>query len=161
MPDIYRVAFAVGVVMLLAATSFAATQTNSFQQISAAGYSYELIIDEPTPDVMKPLPVRLLVRDIGNEPVTEAQITCSLTMPSMAMPKNMPPVKESSNPGQYDSTFLLTMGGLWNVELKTVYKSGAEDSVVIAIPGVMPTGNSSDVDAKLEALFQENKASTQ
>jgi len=157
---INRVAIAVSVFMLFAAASHAETQANRFQQISATGYNYELIIDESTPDVMKPLHAHLFIKGIGNAPVTGAQIVCSLTMPAMAMPKNMPPIKESSTPGQYDGIFLLTMGGLWNVELTTTYSSGARDHVVILLPGIMPNGNNTDVDAKLETLFHEGTTST-
>ena len=76
-------------------------------------------------------------------------------MPAMAMPSNKPPIKESSNAGQYEGVLLLTMGGLWHVDLLTVYGSGEQDSVVISIPGVISEQSGDNVDAKLEALFQE------
>ena len=76
-------------------------------------------------------------------------------MPAMAMPNNRPPIKESSNAGQYQGVLLLTMGGLWHVQLSAVYSSGGQDSVVISIPGVLSEQSGNNVDTKLEALFQE------
>ena len=58
-----------------------------------------------------------------------------MTMPAMAMPNNKPPIKESKNAGQYKGIFLLTMGGLWHVELTSTYSSGEQDTVIIPLPG--------------------------
>ena len=106
---------------------------------------------------MKPLPVTINVSSPNGTPVTGANIDCSLTMPAMAMPNNKPPIKESKKPGQYKGIFLLTMGGLWHIELTTTYSTGEQDSVVIPIPGVVTKGGGESVDSKLEDLFHEKK----
>ncbi len=128
-----------------------------YQQTSDAGFSYELIIEAEIPEVMKPLPVRLNISDSNGKIISGAKISCSLSMPAMAMPKNNPPIKESAQSGQYKGVFLLTMGGLWHVELELACCEGKTDSVVIPIPGVMSDGKGSDVDNKLEELFHDNK----
>ena len=128
---------------------------NTYRATSSVGNAYELVIESETTEVMKPLPVTITLLSQDGSPISGANITCSLTMPAMAMPSNKPPIKESSNAGQYEGVLLLTMGGLWHVDLLTVYGSGEQDSVVISIPGVISEQSGDNVDAKLEALFQE------
>jgi len=127
-----------------------------YEATSDSGVVYELIIESEKPEVLKPLPVKLNVSDQNGNSIKSAQITCSLTMPAMAMPTNKPAIKETSVNGQYSSIFLLTMGGLWHVELAAVYSSGEIDNVVIPISGVV-SDNDSDLDTKLEELFHEKK----
>ena len=128
-----------------------------YQQTSAVGFSYELVIETETPEVMKPLPVRLNIFDEEGNKISGAKINCSLTMPAMAMPSNAPPIKESDQPGQYKGVFLLTMGGLWHVEIALTCCEGRTDTVVIPISGVMSDSEGNDVDNKLEELFHNKK----
>ena len=128
---------------------------NTYRATSDVGNSYELVIKSDTAELMKPLPVTITLSNHDGSPISGAKITCSLTMPAMAMPNNRPPIKESSNAGQYQGVLLLTMGGLWHVQLSAVYSSGGQDSAVISIPGVLSKQSGSNVDTKLEALFQE------
>lgn len=146
-------------ILITLAPSFSFAEQVKFQQTSGAGISYELTIESESPEVMKPLPIKLKVSSPQGSPITGAQLTCSLTMPAMAMPKNMPPIKEGKQSGQYEGIFLLTMGGLWHVELIMSYGDGKQDAVVIPIPGVNSGGNDSDVNSKLESLFHEEKNS--
>jgi hypothetical protein len=147
-------------ILITIAPSFSFAEQVKYQQTSDAGFYYELTIESESPEVMKPLPVRLNVSTPEGSPVTGAQVNCSLTMPAMAMPNNMPPIKESEQTGQYKGIFLLTMGGLWHVELTMSYGDGKQDTVVIPIPGVTSDGKESDVDSKLESLFHEEKSSS-
>ena len=78
----------------------------------------------------------------------------------MAMPSNTPPLKEGNRQGQYTGIFLLTMGGLWNVELTMSYGEGKQETVVIPIPGVVSDGQGNAIDSKLESLFHEEKNSS-
>jgi hypothetical protein len=140
----------------LTTQSFA--EHTSYQTTSDAGVTYELIIETEIPEVMKPLPVRLNIKDKKGEVITGAQIDCSLTMPAMAMPNNKPPIKESDQPGQYRGMFLLTMGGLWHVELAMSCCDGKNESVIIPIPGILSDAKGNDIDKKLENLFHEKKS---
>ena len=81
-------------------------------------------------------------------------------MPAMAMPNNKPPIKESKNAGQYKGVFLLTMGGLWHVELTSTYSSGEQDTVIIPLPGSLSGDSEDSVDSKLESLFHEEQAAS-
>jgi YtkA-like len=147
------------IMLMIALTSSPAFAKHiSYHGTSDSGISYELIIESETPEVMKPLPVKINVSRPDGTPATEAKITCSLTMPAMAMPNNKPPIKESGKTGQYQGVFLLTMGGLWNVELTTAFVSGEQDTVVIPIPGVISDAKKDSVDTKLEGLFHEENA---
>lgn len=130
----------------------------SYEAISDSGVVYELIIESEKPEVLKPLPVKLNVSDQNGNSMTGSQIICSLTMPAMAMPANKPPIKATGVDGQYSGIFVLTMGGMWHVELEATYSSGAKEVIVIPIPGVV-SENDSEVDTKLEDLFHENKKS--
>lgn len=150
----------VSVLFLLfsALTTLSFAEHIRYLQTSDAGFSYELIIENETPEVMKPLPVRLSITDKDGKKISDAKINCSLKMPAMAMPENKPPLKESDQPGQYKGIFLLTMGGLWNVELAFQCCDGITDDIVIPIPGVMSNGKDSDIDNKLEELFHEKES---
>ncbi len=127
-----------------------------YHAISNSGNIYKLSIESETSEVMKPLLVTITVSDQDGIPVSGVKLSCSLTMPAMAMPNNKPPIKESGEIGQHKGVFLLTMAGLWHVNLSAVYSSGEQESVIISIPGVS-SGQSDDnnIDAKLEALFQK------
>lgn len=154
-----RAAFFFILFALLTTQSFA--EHLKYQATSEAGATYELIIEAESTEVMKPLPVRLNIIDKNGDQISGARIDCSLTMPSMAMPTNKPPFKESDQPGQYKGVFLLTMGGLWHVELALSCCDGKDDTtdtVVIPIPGVMSDGTGNDLDNKLEDLFHEKKS---
>ena len=129
-----------------------------YLQTSEAGFSYELIIENETSEVMKPLPVRLSITDKDGNKISGAKINCSLMMPAMAMPENKPPLKESDQSGQYKGIFLLTMGGLWHVELAFQCCDGITDDIVIPMPGVSSNGKGSDIDNKLEELFHDSKS---
>jgi YtkA-like len=147
-------------IILIAALTSSSTFAEyiRYHETSDSGVAYELIIEAETPEVMKPLPVKINVSRPDGSPAAEAHISCSLTMPAMAMPINKPPLKESGKTGQYKGVFLLTMGGLWNVELTSTFVSGEQDTVVIPIPGVITDAKKNSVDTKLEDMFHEDKA---
>lgn len=126
-----------------------------YQETSSSGISYELIIEADAAEVMKPLPVKINILKPDGSPKTGAKLSCSLTMPAMAMPTNKPPIKESDKAGQYEGIFLLTMGGLWNVELTATFISGKKDTVIIPIPGAISADKENSIDTKLEELFHE------
>ncbi len=128
-----------------------------FEKMSDSGNHYELIIGTEKPDVMKPIPVVLNITATDGTPISGAGIKCSLTMPAMAMPLNTPTFKTTETPGQYRSTFLLTMGGLWVAEISASFASGESDSVDIPIPDVSSHGSENAVDSKLEELFHEKQ----
>jgi hypothetical protein len=138
-------------------SSSACAEHMRYQETSEAGISYELIIASETAAVMKPLPVKINILRPDGTPATGAKIDCSLTMPAMAMPTNKPPIKEIGKTGQYKGIFLLTMGGLWNVELTSTFLSGEQNTVVIPIAGVVSDEKEDSVDTKLENLFHEEK----
>lgn len=148
------------VILITLTPSFAFAEHVKYQQASDAGFSYELTFESESPEVMKPLPIKLNVSTPEGSPVTGAQVLCSLTMPAMAMPNNMPPIKESEQAGQYTGIFLLTMGGLWHVELTMLYGDGKQDAIVIPIPGVISEEKEKNLDSKLESLFHEEKSSS-
>ncbi|MDH3453912.1 MAG: FixH family protein [Desulfuromonadales bacterium] len=140
----------------LSAMQVADAAENGYRATSALGKSYELRITSLAAQVMKPVPFVIIVSNQEGTPVSGATISCSLTMPAMAMPSNKPPVKELDEVGHYKGMFLLTMGGLWNVELLATYSSGEQDSVVIPISAVSSKqSGASDVETKLEELFQK------
>jgi hypothetical protein len=137
----------------------AASVGTQYSATSEKGYVYELTIAAEQPEVMKPLPVTIKVRDAEGALLPGATIRCSLTMPAMAMPKNMPPVRETEGDGSYQSTFLLNMGGLWHVELTSTFSSGEQDFVAVPIPGVSSGQDGDAVNDRLEELFQEKGGS--
>lgn len=143
------------VTIVISSSSFA--EQLRYHKTSEAGVSYELIIESEAPEVMQPLPVTINISKPNGTPVTGAHINCSLTMPAMAMPNNKPPIKESKQPGQYNGIFLLTMGGLWHVELSSTHITGEQEIVVIPIPGLISQGDGDTIDSKLEDLFHEGK----
>ena len=135
-------------------TAFAADK--KYRAVSDSGNVYELTIAAETIETMKPLPIMLSVKNAGGVPVSGVKVSCSLTMPAMAMPNNSPPIKESDEAGLYKGFFLLTMGGLWHVEFSFAGGSGEQNSVIIPIAGEVPgQSNDKSVDAQLEALFQD------
>lgn len=146
------------ILLAFAIISNASAEHIKYEATSEFGINYELIIESEAPEVLKPLPVKLNVSDQDGNGIKGAQISCSLTMPAMAMPTNKPPVKATGVEGQYSSLFLLTMGGLWHVELTATYSSGETDRITIPVPGVV-SDNDSDLNAKLEELFQEKNNS--
>jgi len=143
-------------VLTFAIASNACAEHIRYKATSDAGTVYELIIESEKPEVLKPLPVKLNIFDKHGNRVTGSVVTCSLTMPAMAMPANTPKLKATDIDGQYSSIFLLTMGGLWYVELSATHVSGEKEDIIIPIPGVV-SETDSDVDAKLEEMFQEKK----
>ena len=144
--------------LILTITTNAYAEHLRYEAISDSGIVYELIVESENPEVLKPLPVKINVSDQNGKSMTGSQITCLLTMPAMAMPTNKPPLKATGVDGQYSGIFVLTMGGLWHVELEATYSSGEKEAVVIPIPGVV-SENDSEVETKLEDLFHENKKS--
>ena len=128
----------------------------SYRAISSVGNVYELHIASEAAEIMKPLPVKIIVSTQEGLPISGAKIICSLTMPAMAMPSNNPPIKETDAVGQYESVFLLTMGGLWHVELSSVYSSGEQDTTLMTLP-MATSGQSKDktVETQLEELFHK------
>ena len=78
--------------ILIITTSSSFAEHIRYQEVSNAGMSYELVIETKAPDVLKPLPFKINVSTPDGDPIAEAQITCSLTMPAMAMPNNKPPI---------------------------------------------------------------------
>jgi hypothetical protein len=147
------------IVFTVSIFSNACAEHIKYETTSDLGIIYELIIESEKPEVLKPLPVKINITDKNGNRVAVSQIACSLTMPAMAMPTNKPPIKETNVDGQYTSIFLITMGGLWNLELTTVYGSGEKEDITIPIPGVI-SGNESVVDSKLEELFNEENKHT-
>ncbi len=140
---------------LLSLGLFASAEEQAYQAVSDAGITYRITFAEETLEVMKPLHATLSMTADDGTPVSDAMVTCSLTMPAMAMPKNVPSVKPLGEAGLYEGLFLLTMGGLWHVELSIVSASGQTDFAVIPIAGVVSGDEAGDsVDAQLESLFQ-------
>lgn len=137
----------------------AATESGQhYRAVSTAGNVYELSIAAESLQTMQPLPVVVTVSTADGRPVSRAKLSCSLTMPAMAMPHNAPPLKESAEAGRYEGIFLLTMGGVWNVELSALHISGSRDAVVIEIVGKAPEQKGGkDIDRQLEELFQSQK----
>jgi hypothetical protein len=149
---------ALSLIFLLLAVSAAFAEGQKHRVVSDAGNAYELTFAEESLEVMKPLRATLGIADATGKPVLDAKISCSLTMPAMAMPKNVPPMKPSEEAGVYEGVFLLTMGGLWHVEISAIDGSGQKDAAVIQIAGVASDGASGNsVDAQLESLFQDKK----
>lgn len=153
-----RILFISLALITIATTSSTFAEHVRYQETSNAGMSYELVVETKTTEVMKPLPIKINVLTQDGAPISGAQITSSLTMPAMAMPSNKPPIKEGDTPGQYEGVFLLTMGGLWHVELASIYSSGQKDLVVIPISVIASKDGDHTIDSKLEDLFHENKA---
>lgn len=144
--------------MITATTCISAFAGNkTLNNTSDSGVLYELTFESESPEAMKPLPVRIGLSGPDGTPISGARITCSLSMPAMAMARNAPTIKESSIAGQYESIFLITMGGLWDVELTTVYDTGRTEIVIIPFYGVNAESTGNGVDTKLEELFHENR----
>lgn len=152
-----RIAFVFTILFAVTFSSYSQAEQMRYQVTSEAGVSYELVIESETSEVMKPLPVTVNVSGPNGAPITGAQLSCSLTMPAMAMPNNKPPLKESAKSGQYKGVFLLTMGGLWHVELSSTHMTGERETVVISIPGVMSKEGEDNIGSKLENLFHEEQ----
>jgi len=141
------------------AMSSAEAGENQYSVTSNAGNTYVLNIAADALEVMKPLPVAISITDRQGAPVQDAKLTCSLTMPAMAMPNNKPPIKASDEAGVYKGVFLLTMGGLWHVEISANYSSGEQDSVVIPVAGEADAASGGKaIDTALEELFQQQRA---
>lgn len=141
-------------ILTLTITSSACADHIRYTANADSGTVFELIFQSEKPEVLKPLPVKLTITDKHGNRVTGSEVACSLTMPAMAMPANTPKIQATDIDGQYSSIFLLTMGGLWYVELTATYPSGNNEHVIIPIPGVVSESDS-DVDAKLEEMFHE------
>lgn len=133
-------------------------EDKTFQVTSDSGILYDLNIKAEALEAMKPLPVMIKLSGPDGTPISGADITCSLSMPAMAMSNNTPSINESNTAGQYEGVFLITMGGLWEVTLTSMYDSGNKEVVVFSFYGVNTVGVGSDVDSKLEKLFQEKRA---
>lgn len=142
-------------ITMISMDAFAENKT--FRTTSDAGFLYELKIEADALEVMKPLPVTIKVSDSDNSSIAGAKLNCDLSMPAMAMPLNTPTIKESSTAGLYEGIFLLTMGGLWQVEISSMYASGEKESVLIPFYLSNPENTGSGVDSKLEELFHEKK----
>ena len=150
--------FTATLLMVLSTTCLSASaEQGASHGVSDAGYVYELIMESEPPEIMKPLPVKLNLSGPDGMPVSGAKISCSLTMPAMAMPHNAPTIRATETPGQYEGIFLITMGGLWVAEFSTVYTSGQLDTVVISLPYINVGSAEDGVNSKLEELFQEKK----
>jgi len=136
-----------------------AGKSASVETTSQRGYHYRLTADSEHMEAMKPLPVALRVTDPSGKPVTEATISCSLTMPAMAMPLNTPTLKREEGREEYRGVFLLTMGGLWYMETTAAFPDGSRDTAVLAFSATEPNAGDDSVNKKLEDLFQ-NKSET-
>lgn len=161
----HRILFSTAFLLLLCVTPAIASQDVSpavqqFRAVSGEGFIYELTVAAAKLETMKPLPFTIDVTTSAGAPVPAAKLSCSLTMPAMAMPNNAPPVRQGRKAGQYEGVFLLTMGGLWQVELSAVYPSGQNDFVVFEIAGVLEEGKGG-VNSQLEELFQEKLQTTE
>lgn len=147
-------------IIITTVTSLGAyAEHKTYQKTSESGVLFTLTVESDKPEPMKPLPISISVSDPEGTPVSGIIMNCSLTMPAMAMARNTPTIKETVDAGQYESIFLLTMGGLWEVELTSVYDSGKKEVVVIAIPDINSGEKGSGVDSKLEELFHEKNTS--
>ena len=146
-------------ILLLNQASFAAPAkpvAGQISEISNLGYLYQLTFAAERLEALKALPFSLRVTTATGEPVTLRDISSSLNMPAMAMPLNRPTLKESGKPGIYQGVILLTMSGLWQLQITAIDKSGRQDNVVLSFIGLNPTtGEDSDtVNKRLEELFQ-------
>lgn len=125
-------------------------------ETSTLGYLYQMTFAAERLEAMKALPISLRVTTATGEPVTLRDIVCSLTMPAMAMPLNRPPLKEGGKPGSYQGVILLTMSGLWQLQITAIDKSGRQDNVVFSFIGLTPKSGEDDdtVNKRLEELFK-------
>lgn len=155
----------IGLALLPIATTGHAEQqtvdTAPIEAISERGYHYHLEVAAEKIEVMKPLPVTLTIIDPFGEPVSDAVVTCSLTMPAMAMPLNTPTLKKASGQPGFHGIFLLTMGGLWQMETTAIYPNALRDTAVLPFRALAPDSDDPNVNQKLENLFHEQKGAKQ
>jgi len=152
----------IGLTLLLAGTfGHAEQQTGSSTHVetkSKRGYTYQLMVASEHMEAMKPLPAVLKVTDPSGNAVTGATVTCSLTMPAMAMPLNTPTFKWDKELKGYQGVVLLTMGGLWHMETTLVFPDGSQDTGVLAFSATAPNAGDDSVNKKLEDLFHQQNS---
>lgn len=84
---------------------------------------------------MTPIPFRLLIKDANGRPLTGAQVTCDMTMPSMTMPENRPRVTEQD--GVYTGEMIFTCAmGAWRITCTAISADNSSRTVTFDIESV-------------------------
>ena len=128
--------------------------TSEFSTRSESGKSFQLQIASKPIQTMQAQHVTITATDENGATVNGADISCALKMPSMAMAKNTPPVKETPLEGTYKSVFLFTMGGDWSVICTAEYDNQATETIVFDINDV-PYGKMADGKHDINKMLGE------
>jgi hypothetical protein len=121
-------------ILMISARPAAAAPIRIQAAVAPSGSSVlELQTDELV--TMTPVPFRLLIKDANGQPLTGAQVTCDMTMPSMTMPENRPKVTEQN--GIYTGEMIFTCAmGAWRVACTAVSGEGSSRTMIFDIESV-------------------------
>ena len=151
--------FIVTLLVLLLGTNASAEHANpmgtsEFSTRSESGKSFQLQIASKPIQTMQAQHVTINATDVNGATVSGADISCALKMPSMAMAKNTPPVKETPMEGTYESVFLFTMGGDWSVICTAEYDNQASETIIFYIDDV-PYGKMAEGEHDINRMLGE------
>ena len=82
---IFPIAISFYLVISLFAAHIADALERQYQATSDSGNVYKMGIEPGITEVMKPLPATITVSDQNGVPISGVKLSCSLTMPAMAM----------------------------------------------------------------------------
>jgi hypothetical protein len=81
-----------------------------------SGLNVALTLNPYPPVSMQPASFEVVLTDENGQPVSDAQVTLNLTMPSMWMPENKPEAAYVAD-GRYQADGRFTMRGGWRIEV--------------------------------------------
>jgi nitrogen fixation protein FixH len=85
----------------------------------------------PSPPKMGSNRLRFEVKDVSGTPVSDAKVEVSVGMPGMAGPKVG--AKATKEPGVYEASTNLAMGGSWTAEVTASRPQGASKSTTFTL----------------------------
>jgi len=108
----------------------------TFQSTAGSSGSAVLELDTDALVTMTMIPFRLSIKDAAGTPLTGANVRCELTMPSMAMPENLPKVTERED-GSYGGELIFTCAqGAWRMTCQTEKGAAGSQTMIFDIPKV-------------------------
>ena len=122
-PERTRLLIAVSSLFLfLSLTGFASAATTRVEATGQAGYRGVLELAASPLRTMQPTSFTLTLYDAAGQATTLPDPRCSLVMPAMPMPDNLPRVTRAGE--HYAGEAVFTMAGAWQM-LVTLHRNGA------------------------------------
>lgn len=97
----------------------AGAESGAFAPQTVGDLTVTLRVSPYPPVPMRQAEFSISIRDGQGRPLADAEVSCDMTMPAMAMPPNRPKAAEQS-PGVYTTPVMFTMSGEWEAQIEVL-----------------------------------------